>query len=45
MCGWKTRISIQINPQRSWITKDMGLLGFQRLGSFLTGTSRRMDNS
>jgi len=25
-CGWKTRISIQIDPQRSWTIKDTDLL-------------------
>jgi len=26
MCGWKARISIQTNPQRSWIKRDIDLL-------------------
>jgi len=40
MCGWRTRISIQINPQRSWIMKDTGLLGFQRT---LVSSSQTVD--
>ena len=30
MCGWKTRISNQIDPQRSWTIKDMDFLGSQK---------------
>ena len=30
MCGWKPRISIQIDPQRSWIRKDIDLLESQK---------------